>query len=100
MKGKVLRHLPWSGYLLEKLDKVSEIFVEFWLLRIQTTHDFSAFNFEDIFLAMNALVFMLTGWQIHGRLSYISKLNRNVFALVSVLFSNCCLNRQNRGKVV
>ncbi len=40
----------------EKFDKVSGILVEFWPLRLQTTRDFSTFNCEYIFLAMNALV--------------------------------------------
>ncbi len=40
----------------EKFHKVSEILVEVWPLRIQTTHDFSTFNFDGVFLARNALV--------------------------------------------
>ncbi len=58
MKGKVLRH-GFSATCLnhgEKFHKVSEILVEVWRLRIPTTHDISTFNFEDIFLATNALV--------------------------------------------
>jgi hypothetical protein len=33
----------------QKFDEVSEILVEFWSLRIQTTHDFTTFDFEYIF---------------------------------------------------